>query len=52
MPEMYVRWDDLKELIEEKPSGIITAEDIKRLERGRRFMRETDEGCERREGTV
>jgi len=33
MPEMYVRWDDLKELIESKPSGIITAEDIKRLER-------------------
>lgn len=30
---MYVRWDDLKELIESEPSGIITAEDIKWLER-------------------
>lgn len=33
MPEMYVRWDDLKELINSEPSGIITEEDIKRLER-------------------
>lgn len=33
MPEMYVRWDDLKELIDSEPSGIITEEDIKRLER-------------------
>lgn len=33
MPEMYVRWDDLKELMDSEPSGIITEEDIKRLER-------------------
>lgn len=33
MPEMYVRLDDLKALFDKEPSGIITEEDIKRLER-------------------
>ena len=33
MPEMYIRLDDLVKLIDSEPSGIITAEDIKRLER-------------------
>ena len=33
MPEMYVRWDDLKTILDKEPSGIITEEDIKRLER-------------------
>ena len=33
MPEMYIRWDDLVKLIESEPSGLILAEDIKRLER-------------------
>ena len=33
MPEMYVRWDDLKNLFDKEPSGIITEEDIKKLKR-------------------
>lgn len=33
MHEMYIRVDDLMKLIESEPSGIITADDVKRLER-------------------
>ena len=33
MPEMYIRVDDLKTILDKEPSGIITAEDVKRLEK-------------------
>lgn len=33
MPEMYIRWDDLKAIIDKEPSGYIRKDDINGLEK-------------------
>lgn len=33
MPEMYIRWDDLKELLDQEPSGYIRKDGVMRLEK-------------------